>query len=67
MIVREGRLNLERLKSNPAPLEPAIADLFVSPAGSVRFVRDSQGRVSGFFLTRGRILNFRFKKSQVSS
>ena len=61
--VKEGRLVLERLKANPARLEPAIADLFTSPVGAIRFVRDDQGRVTGFFLSRGRILNFKFKKA----
>ncbi len=63
LVVKEGRLSLERLKANPATLEPAIADLFTSPMGSVRFVRDAEGRVSGFFLSRGRILNFKFRKA----
>jgi D-alanyl-D-alanine dipeptidase len=63
MAVHDGRLTLERLKLSPVPLEPAIKDLFANPPlGNIRFTRDSQGRVTGFILNRGRILNFRFKK-----
>ncbi len=63
LAVQEGRLVLERLKASPARLEPAIVDLFTSPVGSIRFVRDGRGKVTGFFLSRGRILNFRFRKA----
>lgn len=64
MAVREGSLFLERLKSSPLKLEPEIKDLFTSALGTIRFVRDSRGRVAGFVLNRGRILNFRFRKAQ---
>jgi len=63
LVVREGRLRLERMKSNPVSLEPAVKDLFTSPFGNIRFVRDSQGGVSGFILNRGRILNVRFNRT----
>ena len=63
IVVQDGRLMLERLKSRPSPLVPAIKDLFVNPLGNLRFVRDSQGKVTGFILNRGRILNFRFSKT----
>jgi len=63
LAVKEGRLVLERLKASPARLEPAITDLFTSPVGTIRFVRDGQGRVTGFSLSRGRILNFKFRKA----
>ena len=51
------------VESIPAQLEPAIKDLFTGSRANIRFVRDSRGRVSGFVLNRGRILNFRFRKS----
>jgi len=63
MTVRDTSLELERLKSRPSPLQPAIKDLFVNPVGNIRFTRDSQGKVTGFVLNRGRVLNFRFKKT----
>jgi D-alanyl-D-alanine dipeptidase len=56
-------LTLERLKSNPAPLEPAVKDVFLSGGGSFRFVRERRGKVAGFVLNRGRILNVRFSKT----
>jgi len=63
MVVRDGKLFLERLKSAPAELEPAVKDLFSSPLANIRFIRDARGRVSGFILNRGRVLNFKFKKA----
>ena len=63
MVVQDGRLFLERLKSRPAPLVPAIKDLFTNPLANIRFVRDAQGKVAGFILNRGRVLNFRFRRA----
>jgi len=63
MAIQDGKVVLERLKSGPSPLAPAIKDLFTNPLGNIRFVRDAQGKVAGFILNRGRILNFRFKKA----
>lgn len=60
--VQDGKLVLERLKNEPARLQPALKDLFTSSLGSVRFTRDAQGRVSGFVLNAGRVLNVRFPK-----
>jgi CubicO group peptidase (beta-lactamase class C family) len=65
--VRDGKLVLERLKSSQSPLEPAIRDLFTNPIGNIRFVRDGQGKVMGFILNRGRILNFRFRRATADS
>lgn len=62
-VVKDGKLRLERLKAAPAALEPAIKDLFMGPPGNIRFVRDERGAVSGFLLSRGRILNFKFRKT----
>jgi CubicO group peptidase (beta-lactamase class C family) len=62
LAIRDGKLVLERLKSKPTPLEPAIRDVFTNSLGSLRFVRNPAGHVTGFILNRGRILGFRFKK-----
>jgi CubicO group peptidase (beta-lactamase class C family) len=62
MTIQDSKLVLVRLKSRPAPLDPAIKDLFTNPGGNFRFTRDAQGKVTGFILNRGRVLNFRFKK-----
>jgi CubicO group peptidase (beta-lactamase class C family)/D-alanyl-D-alanine dipeptidase len=61
--VRGGDLFLERLKWNPGRLTPAIRDLFTSPLGTFRFVRDKRDKVSGILLNRGRILGFKFDKT----
>jgi len=60
--VRDGKLTLMRLKHKPAPLEPAVLDVFRAEIGTVRFTRDSKHRVSGFVLNSGRIRNFRFTR-----
>ena len=60
--VREGKLVLERLKSEPTTLQPATRDLFSGGPGTIRFTRDPNGSVSGFILNAGRVRNFRFDK-----
>ena len=60
--VKDGGLRLERTKSRPAPLEPTVTDVFTGPAGAVRFVRNSAGRITGFTLEAGRVLGVRFWK-----
>jgi len=62
MAIQDGKLVLERLQSRPSPLEPAIRDLFTHPLANIRFVRDAQGKVTGFILNSGRILNSRFRR-----
>ena len=61
-VVKEGALRLERLKSNPSALEPLFADTFASPAGVIRFTRDSSGTVTGFSLEAGRVRGMKFWK-----
>jgi CubicO group peptidase (beta-lactamase class C family) len=62
MVIRDGKLFLERLKSAPAQLVPAVKDVFTGSQTSIRFARDRRGRVTGFILNRSRVLNFRFRK-----
>ena len=63
--IEDGGLILKRLKAKPDKLQPAIADYFRGVIGSVHFVRDSEGQVSGFVLNAGRIRDFHFRKSGV--
>ena len=63
VVVEDGSLVLKRLKSKPDKLAPTIADYFSSSSGSLHFVRDTQGRVTGFVLNAGRITGVKFKKS----
>lgn len=62
MVVHEGSLRLERLKSRPSTLQPVVVDTFATQAGTVRFVRDATGTVSGFVLDAGRVRRVKFSK-----
>jgi CubicO group peptidase (beta-lactamase class C family) len=62
-IVLDGeKLSLVRLKHKGDTLRPAVRDVFTGEIGTVRFVRDANGQVSGFVLNAGRIQNFHFTK-----
>jgi CubicO group peptidase (beta-lactamase class C family) len=62
-IVLDGeKLSLVRLKHEANTLRPAVRDVFAGEIGTVRFVRDANGHVSGFVLNAGRIQNFHFTK-----
>ena len=63
LVVEEGSLVLKRLKSKPEKLVPTITDYFSTSSGSVHFVRDAQGQVTGFVLNAGRITGVKFRKS----
>ena len=58
----EEKLSLVRLKHEADTLRPAVRDVFTGEIGTVRFVRDANGHVSGFVLNAGRIQNFHFAK-----
>jgi hypothetical protein len=60
--VQEEKLVLMRLKQKPDVLEPRVRDAFSGQIGTIRFMRDSSHRVSGFVLNAGRIPNFRFTR-----
>lgn len=60
--VRNGKLALLRLKSQPDSLSPMITDVFMGQIGTIRFTRDGNNRVSGFVLDAGRIQGFQFKR-----
>jgi CubicO group peptidase (beta-lactamase class C family) len=62
-IVLDGeKLSLVRLKHEVDTLRPAVQDVFTGEIGTVRFVLDANGHVSGFVLNAGRIQNFHFTK-----
>jgi hypothetical protein len=63
VMVEDGSLVLKRLKAKPDKLVPTIADYFSSSSGSLHFIRDKQGQVTGFVLNAGRITGVKFKKS----
>ena len=62
MVLHEGSLRLERLKSRPAPLTPVVRDTFTTQAGTIRFVRNAAGAVTGFQLDAGRVRHVKFWK-----
>lgn len=62
MTLKDGTLRLERSKNRPATPEPLVADTFSSPAGVIRFTRDSAGKVTGFTLEAGRVQGLKFWK-----
>jgi hypothetical protein len=60
--LKNGRLQLERSKFRPSPLEPLVTDTFGSQPGALRFTRNSSGSVTGFTLEAGRVSGVRFWK-----
>jgi CubicO group peptidase (beta-lactamase class C family) len=65
--MRDERLQVERLKSAPASLEPLFADTFRAPFGIVRFTRDPAGSVVGMTIDSGRVRGLRFAKDAARS
>jgi CubicO group peptidase (beta-lactamase class C family) len=62
-IVRdEEKLSLVRPKNEPDTLRPTVRDVLIGEIGTLRFVRDANGHVSGFALNTRRIQNFHFTK-----
>ena len=62
-IVQDGeKLSLVRLKHEAEMLRPAVRDVLTGEIGTLRFVRDANGHVTGFVLNTGRIQNFHFTK-----
>jgi CubicO group peptidase (beta-lactamase class C family) len=64
--VHEGALRLERMKAQPAALQPIVADTFAGQPGTLTFVRDGSGRVTGFLLDAGRVRHVKFRREIVS-
>ncbi|HTM49676.1 MAG TPA: serine hydrolase domain-containing protein [Bryobacteraceae bacterium] len=62
MKIQENKLVLYRLKYEPDTLRPHTRDLFAGNIGKIRFQRDAKGRVVGFTVTTGTVLNLRFHK-----
>lgn len=62
--LEKDNLVLHRLRNKPDTLHPVTLDFFAGSIGSVRFTRNSAGRISGFTLSTGRIKNLRFEKGR---
>jgi hypothetical protein len=61
---RAGKLYLQRRPADEFELRPVYADDFQAGGGlgTLRFRRDSSGRVSGFSFFAGRVLDVRFDR-----
>lgn len=62
LLVQDGRVTVDLKRGRLYPLEPAFADAFRSPVGLVRFERDAQGKVTGFYVGAGRARNILFRR-----
>jgi hypothetical protein len=60
----EGALVLERRRLPDQRLAPIYEDGFSGGAGSLRFTRDTGGRVTGFLFTAGRVRHIQFERVQ---
>jgi CubicO group peptidase (beta-lactamase class C family) len=58
------KLVLRRRPADEIELRPAYADDFAAPGlGSIRFSRDASGRVTGFAIFAGRVIDVRFSRA----
>jgi hypothetical protein len=62
VVIQDGGLVLQRLRSKPEKLGPLVQDYFQGLNGVIHFQRDREGRVTGFVLNTGRIVHFPFRK-----
>ena len=60
--LKDGQLVLRRRPADETPLRPIYEDSFDSSVGSIRFARDTAGRVIGFGVFAGRARDVRFSK-----
>jgi len=63
---RDGKLVLQRRPYEEMMLQPVYTDDFRAGAGlggSLRFVRDAKGKVTGFSIFAGRVLDVRFTRA----
>jgi CubicO group peptidase (beta-lactamase class C family) len=64
LTIEHGKLVLHRLKADPDTLMPVTRELFAASVGSLVFTRGSNGEVTGFLLSTGRIRNLHFVKGR---
>jgi CubicO group peptidase (beta-lactamase class C family) len=61
---RDGNLFLRRRPADEMELRPSYADDFQAQGlGSLRFMRDATGKVTGFGIFAGRVLDVRFRRA----
>jgi hypothetical protein len=58
------KLVVRRRPADEIELRPAYADDFAAPGlGTIRFARDTSGRVTGFAIFAGRVIDVRFTRA----
>jgi hypothetical protein len=63
VLVRDGKLMIHRRPDDMLELRPSYADDFQAGGlGTIRFTRDSGGKVTGFSIYAGRVVDVRFRK-----
>jgi CubicO group peptidase (beta-lactamase class C family) len=62
--LKDGKLVLRRRPADELAMRPTYADDFDTDAGSLRFTRDKSGKVSGFSIYAGRVLDVRFHRAR---
>ena len=63
IVVRDGKLLVRRRPNDVLELRPNYVDDFQAPGlGTIRFNRESNGKVAGFSIYAGRVLDVRFRK-----
>jgi hypothetical protein len=63
LVARDGKLFAKRRPADEVELRPTYVDDFTAPGiGSVRFSRGANGKVNGFGVFAGRVLDVRFRK-----
>jgi len=64
---RDGKLFLRRRPADEMELRPSYVDDFQAQGlGSLRFMRDASGKVTGFGIFAGRVLDVRFRRASRS-
>jgi hypothetical protein len=68
-MVRDGKLYLSFRNFPKDPFNPLIRDVFRLYGGFIRlnFQRNEQGRISGFLVNTGRVVDLRFEKLAAGS
>jgi CubicO group peptidase (beta-lactamase class C family) len=63
IVARDGKLFVKRRPADEVELIPAYTDDFLASSfGTLRFARDAKGRVTGFSIYEGRVLDVRFHR-----
>ena len=62
VVFEGGRLVIHRRPDERFPLAPTDPDRFDSSMGTIRFLRDAQGRVTGLSVAESRVWDLRFQK-----